>query len=241
MDRRHTSSQWPRGDTPRVMSEPRFFSLDYLEHATLRNGTSVHIRLVTPEDKELLRTGFERLSPESRYARFLAPKASLSDDELRYLCALDQEQHFAIGAIRDADGGESVGLGIARFIRLADLPHTAEAAIAVADEVQHQGLGTLLFLRLVAAAAERGIERFRCEVLATNASMVALIAQIDPERSIEVGEGVLSIEATLPVIAPTQPPTEESRQNPLYQLLRAAAENAVEWTDAVRKLWRRSP
>ena len=223
------------------MSEPRFFSLDYFEHATLHDGTQVQIRLVTPADKEMLRTGFERLSAESRYARFLAPKASLSDDELRYLCELDQESHVALGAIRIDDTGAPVGLGIARFIRLPEPPNTAEAAIAVADEAQHKGLGTLLFLRLVAAAAERGIERFRCEVLASNAGMVALIAQIDPDRSIEAGEGVLSIEATLPVIAPTEAATDESRQNPLYQLLRAAAQNAVEWTDAVRNLWRRVP
>ena len=48
------------------MSEQRFFSLDYLERAILRDGTPVDIRLVTPADKELLRTGFDRLSPASR-------------------------------------------------------------------------------------------------------------------------------------------------------------------------------
>src|SRR5689334_9186419 len=131
------------------MGEPRFFSLDYLERAALRDGTQVVLRLVGPDDKELLRAGFERLSPESRYARFLAPKTSLSDDELRYLCEIDHESHFAIGALRDGEAGSTtpVGLGIARFIRLSDPPDTAEAAITVADDVQHQGLGKLLFLR----------------------------------------------------------------------------------------------
>jgi len=234
------------------MSEPRFFSLDYVEHATLRDGTPVYMRLVLPGDKDVLRAGFDKLSPESRYSRFLAPKAQLSDDELHYLCDLDHEEHFAIGALLDdsddeyeddGQGGQRrrtpVGLGIARFIRLSAPPNTAEAAIAVADEVQHRGLGQLLFLRLVAAAAERGIETFRCEVLATNASMAGLIAQVDPDRTIEVGDGVMSIEIALPNVTPTQPPTEESRQNQLYRLFRAAAQNAVEWTGAVRKLWRR--
>jgi ribosomal protein S18 acetylase RimI-like enzyme len=229
-----------------AMSEPRFFSLDYLERTTLRDGTPVAMRLVRPEDKEILRTGFDRLSPASRYARFLAPKAALSDDELRYLCEVDGEQHFAIGALLDdgaqdpAGGAAVVGLGIARFIRLADPPNTAEAAIAVLDELQHRGLGQLLFLRLVAAAAERGVERFRCEVLASNAGMAALISQIDPDRTVEIGQGVMSIEIVLPSITPTQPPTDEARQNQLYRLFRAAAQNAVEWTGAVRKLWRRT-
>jgi len=224
------------------MSEPRFFSLDYLERAVLPDGTPVQLRLIRPEDKELLRAGFDRLSPASRYARFLAPKQSLSDDELRYLCDLDLETHLALGAARDgdpSDGAPPLGLGIARFIRLPELHNTAEAAIAVADEAQHKGLGRLLFLRLIAAAAERGIERFRCEVLGSNAGMAALLAQIAPDRTIEVGGGVMSIEIALPNVTPSAPPADELLQSPMYRLFRAAAQNAVEWTDAVRNLWRK--
>ena len=226
------------------MGEPRFFSLDYLERAVLRDGTAVQLRLVVPEDKEILRAGFERLSPASRYARFFAPKAQLSDDELRYLCEVDHDRHVAIGAVRDdgeagEPGAAPVGLGIARFIRLADRSHTAEAAIAVVDEVQHQGLGRLLFLRLVAAAAERGIERFRCEVLGSNAGMAGLLAQISPDRRIEISCGVMAIEIALPDVTPTQPPAGEPLESPMYRLFRAVAENAVAWTDSVRNLWRR--
>jgi ribosomal protein S18 acetylase RimI-like enzyme len=223
------------------MSEPRFFSLDYGEQATLRDGTPVRLRLLRPDDKDVLRAGFERLSPASRYARFLAPKSSLSDDELRYLCDVDHEAHLAIGAVRDDADPDALplGLGIGRFIRLADPANTAEAAIAVADEVQHQGLGRLLFLRLIAAAAERGVERFRCEVLGSNAGMAALLAQISPDRTIEVGGGVMSIEIALPNVTPTTPPVGEALQHPMYRLFRAAAENAVEWTGAVRNLLRR--
>jgi ribosomal protein S18 acetylase RimI-like enzyme len=239
-------------------TEPRFFSRAYVERAVLRDGTQVVLRLIRPEDKEILRAGFDRLSPASRYARFLAPKSALSDDELRYLCEVDHEHHLAIGALRDDAGGDDaggdaaarsepgdapaalpVGLAIARFIRLTDPPNTAEAAIAVADDAQHQGLGKLLFLRLVAAAAERGIERFRCEVLGSNAGMAALLAQISPNRSIEVGGGIMSIEIALPNVAPTEALAGAPVQSPMYRLFRAIAQNAVEWTGVVRNLWRR--
>jgi len=220
------------------MAEPRFFTRDYLEHAVLRNGAKVLIRLLRPEDKELLRAGFDRLSPASRYTRFLAPKTQLSTEELHYLCDVDQEDHVAIGAVSD-DGGPPVGLGIARFIRLADQPDTAEAAVAVIDEVHQQGLGRLLLLRLVAAAAERGIVRFRSEILGTNAAMMAMLDQLAPERSVETRTGVVSVEIALPNVPPDQPPTGEPLHSPLYRLFRAAAENAVEWTEALRKLWRR--
>ncbi|HEY5938613.1 MAG TPA: GNAT family N-acetyltransferase [Kofleriaceae bacterium] len=214
----------------------RHFGPDYVEQATTSDGTPVVLRLVRPGDKELLRSAFERYSPESRYARFLGPKTSLSDDELRYLTEVDHEDHFAIGAIRESDG---TGLAIARFIRLPDREATAEAAIAVADEAKGKGLGKLMFLRLCAAATERGIERFRCELLASNTAMQSLLQQLDPDRTIETSDGVATVELDLPATAPTEPHTEATPGGAMYRLFRAAAENAVEWTESVRKLWRR--
>lgn len=224
-----------------VGSSPRHFTADYVERATLRDGTTVVLRLIVPEDKALLEAGFNRWSPESRYARFLAPKTTLTEDELRYLTEIDQENHFALGAVReDGDGsGEPVGIGIARFIRLPELHATAEAAIAVSDEAQGRGLGKLLFLRLCAAAEERGIERFRCEVLGSNTGMAGLIKEIAPERTVEVGSGVMSIEMVLPNVTPTAPAEAVAPESSLYRMLRAAAQNAIEWTAAVRRLWRR--
>lgn len=223
------------------MDAPRHFTPDYVERAVLRDGTPVVLRLVCPEDKPILEQGFNRLSAESRYARFLGMKSSLTEDELRYLTELDHEIHFALGAVReDGDGsGNPVGLGIARFIRLPDHHATAEAAVAVADEAQGKGLGKLLFLRLCAAAAERGIERFRCEVLGSNNSMAALIAKIAPDRTVHVGGGVMSIEMALPNVTPTRPTSDPAPEGGMYALFRAAAENAVEWTTAVRRLWGR--
>jgi GNAT superfamily N-acetyltransferase len=219
------------------MGAPRYFTRDYTEHAVLRNGTRVLLRLTRPEDRDMLRAGFDRLSPASRYARFLAPKASLTNDELSYLCDVDQEDHVALGAVREDD--PTIGLGIARFIRQHDRPDTAEAAIAVADEVQHQGLGSLLGLRLIAAALERNVTRFRCEVLGSNTGMAGLLAQIAPGRTVEASSGVLSVDLELPAVSPTQSPAGPPREDAVYRLLRAAAQNAVEWTEAVRRLWRR--
>lgn len=212
----------------------RFFTSDYVERATLRDGTPVLVRLVCPEDKELLRQGFERWSNESRYTRFHAPKSRLTDDELRYLTEVDQETHFALGAIHEAGNGhgEAVGLGIARFIRLPDQPGqpvTAEAAISVSDEAQGKGLGRLLFLRLCAAAAERGVERFRCEVLGSNASMTHVIDAIAPVHTTEVSSGVMSIDFPVPHLPPDLAPTAPP-EGAMYRFFRAVAQGAIQLT-----------
>jgi len=49
----------------------------------------------------------------------------------------------------------------------------------------------------------------------------------------------MSVELDLPGVAPTQLPAGLPRETAVYRLLRATAENAVEWTEAVRRLWRR--
>ena len=60
------------------MTEPRFFSLDYLERTALGDGTPIYLRLIGPDDKDALRAGFDRLSPASRYARFLGHVGDLT-------------------------------------------------------------------------------------------------------------------------------------------------------------------
>jgi hypothetical protein len=49
----------------------------------------------------------------------------------------------------------------------------------------------------------------------------------------------MSIEIALPNVTPSEPDAREPLQSPMYRLFRAAAQNAIEWTDAVRELWRR--
>jgi GNAT superfamily N-acetyltransferase len=217
----------------------RYFTRDYVEHATLLDGRPVELRLVAPSDRKLLEDGFHRLSEESRYARFLGPKTSLTEEELRYLTEIDQETHVAIGAAGIDEHGDEVGLGIARFIRLPGPGATAEAAVAVTDEVHGLGLGRLLFMRLCAAALERGVRHFRCELLASNRQMRALIEAVAPSRSIETTGGVMTIDMQVPEIPPDAPVVGPAPEGSMYRLFRAAAGNAVEWTDAVRRLWRR--
>lgn len=202
-----------------VRAMERKFGIEYLEHATLRDGTAVEIRLLRPEDKRLLVEGLRRLSPESRFFRFFSHRDRLSPRELAYLTELDHENHVAIGAKTiDADGNE-IGLGVARFIRL-EQPEIAEAAITVADDAQGKGLGRLLFDKLVGAAHERGVKVFRFDVLAENAAMLKLIEALFPGSSGHIDDGVVTIDCPLPV-------HDEHPEGALYTVLRHAAEGAL--------------
>jgi len=188
----------------------------------------VTLRLGRRSDRDLLRRGFERLSPESRYRRFFTAKVDLSEAELDYLTDIDQYDHVAIGAFEERPDGNEDGLGVARFVRDANHPDAAEAAIAVVDDAQGLGLGSLLFQRLIAAARERGITRFCSYVLGTNRPMQEMLRELaGPSRS-RVDDGVVYIETVLPDLGPEHPVSEPPRESPGYHLLRKAAEGLLQ-------------
>jgi GNAT superfamily N-acetyltransferase len=137
---------------------------------SLPDGTRVRLRPVIPDDKQAFRDGFERLSPTSRYQRFLSPIDELSEEMLRYLTEIDYVDHFAWLAWLPDERGEP-GAGVARYVRLRDEPDVGEAAVTVVDEWQGRGLGTLLLDALGAAAMENGIRTIRGYVLAENRKM----------------------------------------------------------------------
>lgn len=200
---------------------PHRYGPDYREEIALADGTRVELRLVRPDDKALFVEGFARLSEESRYRRFFGAKSRLTDAELKYLTELDGEHHFALGAVRHDPDGHIHGVGIARFNCLPDDCTMAEPAVAVTDDAQNRGLGRALLERLVGAAYERGVRRFRFEVLASNEPMRTLVHELAPGAH-ESREGdVIVCEIELPELPP--PPSAVARETPLYRLLALVA------------------
>ncbi len=161
---------------------------------TLRDGTEIGFRHIRPDDKENLEAALRRLSPESRHKRFLAPKPSFNARELRYLTELDGFDHVAILAVRAEDPDAIVG--VARFVRLRDLPDTAEVAIVVGDAFQGQGLGRELGRRIADEARTRDVRRFTATLLGDNVAAHRLFHAISDrlEGRMEGGTRVLTAE-----------------------------------------------
>jgi fructokinase len=204
------------------------------EELRLADGTPFSLRPIRPDDKKELSRGFARLSPASRYMRFHSLKQSLSDEDLRYLTEVDGQDHFALVAVTPShDMREEVGLGVARFVRDANEPDLAEAAITVADEQQGKGLGTILLRRLVEAARERQIRRFRAEVLVENAPMVHLLRAAGAQV---VRTDGTSLVLEVPVSPPPEPGADET-QSPLFRVLKAVATALASLVSRARPPW----
>jgi RimJ/RimL family protein N-acetyltransferase len=152
-------------------------------------------RHIRPDDKGRLSVGLQRLSPESRHRRFLVPKPRLSSSELRYLTEIDGFDHVAIVAVSAED--PDTFYGVARFVRLAGDPDTAEAAIVVADPLQGKGLGRELGRRLADEARRRGVRRFTATLLGDNVAAQRLFASISAHLERRTHDGVAELVADL--------------------------------------------
>jgi GNAT superfamily N-acetyltransferase len=191
----------------------------FREEHCLADGTRVTLRFIRPEDAGELRRAFDRLSARSRYQRFFAPIPALSEDMIRYLTECDGDRHLAIVATTDShDLKSEIGLGVARYVRLEGTPEVAEAAVTVADDAQNKGIGRLLVRALARVARERGVHSFRGTVLAENARMRHMLAEVGAKLHPEDGQ-------TLVFDVPLEWPPEREAEHPLRRLLRAAAES----------------
>jgi GNAT superfamily N-acetyltransferase len=162
----------------------------------LPDGSEVIVRPVRPEDKPLFAAGWERFGKESRYRRFMGHKAALTAGELEFFTELDHVDHEAIGALEPRTGE---GLGVARYMRNADRPETAEAAVAVIDAWQGRGLGGLLLRRLCRRATANGIVTFTASLLTSNRWMLRAFERLGAVTTRGHDGDVLEIDVELPV------------------------------------------
>ncbi len=137
----------------------------------LRDGSTVHLRPVRAADAPALLGLFASLGTDSRMFRFFSGASDL-EAAAAELSEVDYEQRYGLVATR-GDGEHTVGHGT----YIATEPGRAEVAFAISDELQGQGLGTILLAHLAEVAQENGIDVFFAEVLAPNHRMVEVFRE----------------------------------------------------------------
>jgi RimJ/RimL family protein N-acetyltransferase len=151
---------------------------EVVETVVLPSGDRLVIRPIRRDDGERLRASHARLSPDTRYRRFLAPKPTLTTGDARYLTDLDAHDHLALVVLPAGDPERIVA--VARYIRLPADPQAAEFAIVVGDAYQRSGLGSILLSRLAREGLAHGVERFVGSMLAENAGAHRLVQRVTP-------------------------------------------------------------
>ncbi len=173
----------------------------YPSHLTFKwtqpDGIDITIRPIKPEDAELEIEFVRKLSPETKYYRFMNTMRELPPAMVARLTQIDYDREMAFLATMEEDGKE-VELGVCRYAVNPD-GESCEFAIVVADDWQHRGLARKLMGILIETARNRGLAYMNGVFLANNERMLRFVQGLgfvlsnDPEDS-TVKLGVLSLQ-----------------------------------------------
>jgi len=170
-------------EIPRYLADPE-------QGVTLRNGASVRVRAIRPDDEPRLLALCHRLSPRTVYERFFSPRRLLRE-EAHAFANVDYRQRMAVVAEVD-DGQEPELIGVARY-GPSDEATTADVGLVVADGWQGLGLGSLLLEEILRAGEQRGIHEFSADVLTENRRALRLLARHTAITRRTVASGVTSV------------------------------------------------
>jgi acetate---CoA ligase (ADP-forming) len=161
----------------------------------LRDGSTVHVRPVRPDDRDRLLRFLQDLSTPSRAFRFFSASANLEHaaDEFARIDYLDR---FGLVATAGHDGHI---VAHAMYVRTRE--DHAELAFAVSDEYQGRGVGTILLAHLTEIAGDAGLAVLEAETLPENHKMIEVFRESGIPYSMRSEPGAIRVE--LPAVLST--------------------------------------
>jgi GNAT superfamily N-acetyltransferase len=156
-------------------------------HVTLRDGEKVLIGPLKPEDAGLYPDFLSEVTREDLRLRFFAAMRELSPALIDKLVHYDPAHAMAFIAINE-DSGKMLGV-----VRLHDDREDVhgEFAILLRSRLKGHGLGWLMMKHMIGCAKARGLETVDGQVLADNATMLTMCAELgfhiadDSERGVK--------------------------------------------------------
>jgi acyl-CoA synthetase (NDP forming)/GNAT superfamily N-acetyltransferase len=170
----------------------------------LSDGSTVHMRPISPDDADKVVALHSRFSERTRYLRYFSPYPRIPARDLERFVNVDHTNREALVA----ELGDDL-IAVGRYERLGEGASDAEVAFVVEDAYQGRGIGSVLLEHLAEAARESGISRFVAEVLPQNRTMLRVFGDAGFQVSREYADGVVHL--TFP-IAPTQRSVEVQRR-----------------------------
>jgi RimJ/RimL family protein N-acetyltransferase len=163
---------------------------DVEQVVVLRNGASVRLRPIRPDDAPRLMALCHRLSPRTVFQRFFSPRR-LRVEDAHALANVDYRERMAIVAEVET-GQEPALIGVARY-GPAEEAAMADIGLVVEDGWQGLGLGSILLTELLQAGAQSGVRHFRADVLTENYRTLRLLARDTHITQGTTSAGVTSI------------------------------------------------
>ncbi|RRD57847.1 GNAT family N-acetyltransferase [Comamonadaceae bacterium OH2545_COT-014] len=151
----------------------------------LRGGGEYTIRPIHPDDAQMLQQLVQRLTPESRYFRFVSSMAELPPAMLSRFTLIDYDREMALCAVVEeevpgADGQPVTReriIGVSRYITNPDQT-SCEFSLVVDDQFAGKGLGSRLMHSIMDVARDKGLQEIIGLVLTNNGNMLKLMKSL---------------------------------------------------------------
>lgn len=147
---------------------------------TCKNGLSVWVRPLQPDDAPHLIDLFDHMGPDSRYARFHQPADNPSPSQieaaLKQLTQIDHERDAALIAFADLPDQPGAPVAVARYGGLE--PGVAEAALVVRDDLQRNGIGSHMARLLLETAHAAGIRKLVATMQRGNSGALKVLQRL---------------------------------------------------------------
>jgi acetyltransferase len=161
---------------PQRLPKPaiRPYPMQYASACKLRDGTSLTLRPIRPEDEPLMVRFHGGLSEETvrfRYFGLLSVGQRTSHERLVRVCLSDYDRQIVLVADRfDYFENRHEIIGVGRLTKIHGT-NDAEFAVVVGDQWQRRGLGMLLMQSILRAARDEKIARIVGDILPENTPM----------------------------------------------------------------------
>ena len=161
---------------------------EFVTRRNLKDGTSIVLRPIKPEDEPLWHDLVAGCSTETIHFRFSYLFKQTTHEMASRYCFIDYDREIAIVAEVEEEGRRRL-VGVGRLVADAD-HHSAEYAVIVVDRWQGRGLGGLLTDYCIDVASRWGVKRLVAETTKNNARALATFRtrgfQLDAEREEDV-------------------------------------------------------
>ncbi|KLV05364.1 protein acetyltransferase [Photobacterium aquae] len=200
----------PFNQDPHQRLAIRPYPKEFEEEVILKDGSSILLRPILPEDEPKHAEFVSRVSVDDLYKRFFSDVGELKHEALANLTQIDYDREMAFVAVKrtppatsidkdkedqSSDDTETI-IGVTRALSDPD-NIDAEFAILVRSDLKGIGLGRILMTKIINYCRERGLKRITGMTMPANRGMIMLAQKVGFEIDIQMEDGVVEMQLPL--------------------------------------------
>jgi acetyltransferase len=160
----------------------------------MKDGTTVTIRPIRPEDEPMMVQFHATLSERSVYLRYfhlMNLSQRTQHERLTRICFIDYDREMALVAEQD---GKILGVGRLTKIHGAN---QGEVAVIISDQHQGRGLGKELLARLLIVGADEKLSKLTADILPDNRDVMRICEKLGFQLKHSLEDEVVKAEFAL--------------------------------------------